>query len=635
MNGEARRTAVLVLASLLLFWAVVPAAGQAPAGRGGGGQGRGLALPPRDGAPGAPLGVGTASISGVVLVAGTGQPARRARVTLAGAEGGGGSRIATSDDDGRFAFVGLAAGRYMLTATKQGHIGVTYGQTYPGRPGTPIQLGDGEKFAASLQLPRGGVLTGLVFDEFGDPAPGTQVRAMRYVMQAGRRTLQPAGSNSTDDRGIYRIFGLQPGEYVVSAVPRNMGPAVDAQRIQAEIQAARERVLATGLDAATMRELAERASALQAQLPQQEEMTSGYAPVYYPGTTSAAQAEVVVLAVGQERDGVNFQLQRVPMARLEGIVVNATREPAQNVQLTLIDATQPVQGVGGTAARADAQGRFTMANVPPGSYRLVARANNPGGRGAAIVQGGRGGRGAVLAAGVRLWGSVDVFVDGRNLPNIVVPLQEGLPVSGRISFNATAMQPPTDLSRLRVTLSPADTTGLSQAVTGTVDADGRFTIPSVVPGWYRLSASGAGTGWMLESATVGGQDGLDFPFEVRAGQALTGAEVVFTDRRAQLSGVITDGRGQPAPGFTLILFAADDHYWGPQSRRIRTTRPATNGQFLFGDLPSGEYKLVALTDVEPGSWFDPAFLQQMDGAAMRVGLREGEQRVQHLQVAAP
>jgi hypothetical protein len=273
--------------------------------------------------------------------------------------------------------------------------------------------------------------------------------------------------------------------------------------------------------------------------------------------------------------------------------------------------------------------------VPPGSYRRVARANSPGGRGAAIVQGGRGGRGAVLAAGVRLWGSVDVFVDGRNLPNIVVPLQEGLPVSGRISFNATAMQPPTDLSRLRVTLSPADTTGLSQAVTGTVDADGRFTIPSVVPGWYRLSASGAGTGWMLESATVGGQDGLDFPFEVRAGQALTGAEVVFTDRRAQLSGVITDGRGQPAPGFTLILFAADDHYWGPQSRRIRTTRPATNGQFLFGDLPSGEYKLVALTDVEPGSWFDPAFLQQMDGAAMRVGLREGEQRVQHLQVAAP
>jgi hypothetical protein len=635
MSGEARRTAVLVLSSLLLLWAVVPAAGQAPAGRGGGGQGRGLAPPPRDGAPGAPLGVGTASISGVVLVAGTGQPARRARVTLAGAEGGGGSRIATSDDDGRFAFVGLAAGRYMLTATKQGHIGVTYGQTYPGRPGTPIQLGDGEKFAASLQLPRGGVLTGLVFDEFGDPAPGTQVRAMRYVMQAGRRTLQQAGANSTDDRGIYRIFGLQPGEYVVSAVPRNMGPAVDAQRIRAEIQAARERVLTTGLDAATMRELAERASALQAQLPQQEEMTSGYAPVYYPGTTAAAQAEVVVLAVGQERDGVNFQLQRVPMARLEGVVVNATREPAQNVQLTLIDATQPVQGVGGTAARADAQGRFTMANVPPGSYRLVARANSPGGRGAAIVQGGRGGRGAVLAAGVRLWGSVDVFVDGRNLPNIVVPLQEGLPVSGRISFNATATQPPADLSRLRVTLSPADTTGLSQAVTGTADSDGRFTIPSVVPGWYRLSASGAGTGWMLESATVGGQDGLDFPFEVRAGQALTGAEVVFTDRRAQLSGVITDGRGQPTPGFTLILFAADNHYWGPQSRRTRTTRPATNGQFLFGDLPPGEYKLVALTDVEPGSWFDPAFLEQMDGAAMRVGLREGEQKVQHLQVAAP
>jgi hypothetical protein len=628
------RTFVLVLPLLVALHHAAPLSAQVPADRGGAAQGRGFGPPPRDGAPRPQLGTGTASISGVVLVAGTGQPARRARVTLAASEGGG-SRLATTDDEGRYAFTALPAGRFMLSVTKQGHIGVTYGQTYPGRPGTPIELTDGQKFAAMLQIPKGGVLTGRVFDEFGEPTAGTQVRALRYVMQSGRRTLQQAGAGSTDDRGIFRIFGLQPGEYVVSAAPRNIGPAIDPQRLQTELQTVRERIATTGLDAVAMHELAERAALLQSQLPQQEELTTGYAPIYYPGTSSATQAEVVRLAVGEERDSINFQLQRVALARLEGVVVNAAGDPAQNVQLTLIDATQQVQGVGGNAARADAQGRFTLNNVPPGSYRLVARANTAGGgRGAAMAQ-GRGGRTVFQPGGIRLWGSVDVHVDGRNLTSIVVPLQAGLPVTGRVRFNATVTQPPADQSRLRVTLTPADTTGLSQAVTGTVDETGGFTIPSVVPGWYRLTAIGAGSGWMMESATVGGQDALDFPFEVRSDGAVSGAEIVLTDRRAQLSGMIGDGRGQAAPGFTLILFAADERYWHPQSRRIRSTRPATTGQFVFGDLAPGEYKLVAITDVEPGAWFDPAFLHQVDAASMRLTIREGEHKVQHIQVAAP
>jgi hypothetical protein len=638
MSIPATRTAILAFAVLFVINGLAPVAAQPPDGQGGRGEGRGFGMPPRDTAAAQQLAVGTSSISGVILVAGSAQPARRARVTLNAADsggGGGGTRMTTSDDDGRFSFVGLPAGRYTLSATKQGHIGVTYGQTYPGRPGTPIQLANGEKFAAMLQMPKGSVLTGTVFDEFGEPTPGTQVRAMRYVMQSGRRTLQQSGSGSTDDRGIYRIFGLQPGEYVVSAAPRNIGPAIDAARVQAELQAVRQRIISTGIDEMAVRELAERAAVLQSQLPQQEEQASGYAPVYYPGTSSAAQAEAVTLAVGEERGNIDFQLQRVPMARLEGIVVNATGEPVQGVQLTLMEATQTAPGVGGNAARADDQGRFTMTNVAPGNYRLVARASGSStGRGAALA-GGRGGRGAMQATGVRLWGSVDVPVDGRSLTNIIVPLQAGLPVTGRITFNATAAQAPSDLSRLRVTLTPADPSGLSQAVTGTVDEEGRFTVASVLPGWYRLSATGAGSGWVLESATVGGEDTLDFPFEVRPGQAVSGADIVFTDRRAQLSGAITTQNGQPAPGFTLILFAADDRYWGPQSRRIRTTRPATSGQFLFADLPPGEYKLVAMADVEPGAWFDPAFLQQIDAASMRIVVRDGEHKVQHLQVANP
>src|SRR4029453_14054545 len=143
---------------------------------------------PRDARGNQPVATGTASIAGTVAVAGTGQPARRARVTLNATEGGG-SRTAMTDDEGRYAFTELAAGRYTVSVSKMGHVGVPYGQPRPGRPGTPIQLTDGQKFAATLQLPRGSVITGTVVDEYGESTAGTQVRVMGDLMQGGRRPL--------------------------------------------------------------------------------------------------------------------------------------------------------------------------------------------------------------------------------------------------------------------------------------------------------------------------------------------------------------------------------------------------------------------------------------------------------------
>jgi protocatechuate 3,4-dioxygenase beta subunit len=591
---------------------------------------------PRDAAQAqATIPTGTAAISGSLVVIGTGQPARRARVTL-NAIGGGGSRSVLTDDTGAFAFTGVIAGRYNLSASKTGHVGVTFGQTRPGGPGTPIQLAEGEKFIANMQIARGSVITGTVLDEHGEPTPGTQVRVLRFVNQSGRRTLQQSGSGSTDDRGIYRVFGLQPGEYIVSAVPRNAGPGMDAARMAAELEAVRQRIAAAA-DQSVARELMTRASMLQAEIPAQDEQPTGYAPVYYPGTIAPADAAPIAIGVGEERPSVDFQLQRVPMARVEGSVVNGTGVAVQSIQLTLMNVAQAVPGLGTISARAEADGRFRIMNVPPGQYRLVARASSApsGGRGnVEMPGGGRGGRGNQPPP-VRLWGTVDVPVDGRTVSNVIVTLQQGLTVTGRIVFEGASLQPPADLSRMRVTLSPADPSsagGLPQSASGTVDTAGRFTIPSVVPGVYRLNASNAGNGWMTASATIDGQDTLDFPAEIRAGTASNTAVVTYTDRQSQLAGRITNQRGQPAPGFTLILYAADERFWGPQSRRIRSTRPATDGQFSFTSVPPGDYKLVALADVEPGSWFDPAFLQQMEGASIAVRIDEGEKKIQDLQI---
>ena len=595
-------------------------------------------MPVRDPAAGRPVAVGTASVSGTVTVAGSGLPARRARVTLSGANAP--ARHATTDEQGRFSFAALPAGRYSLSASKAGHVPAHFGQPSAGRPGTPIQLRDGQKFAASLQITRGGVLTGTVLDEAGEAIPGTQVRALRYVLQYGERTLRAAGSGSTDDRGIYRIYGLEPGEYVVGATPRNIGGGPNIDALRSEMGALRQQ--AEGALQADERAaaVANRLATLQAAIAgAPDDPATGYAPVYYPGTTALAQATSTTIGPGEERSGLDFQLQRVSVARIEGVVVNPTAQPLQNVQVTLTDVNQSAPGIGNSSTRANRDGQFRFSNVAPGQYRITARAvvgERGRGRGeiAARTE-GRAARGAPPPQPTRLWGSGDITVDGRDYLNVALALQEGVSMSGRLVFQGSALEPPADLSRIRLNVTAANTGAPRDASAfGRAEASGRFTVTGIIPGRYRVDVGGVPQGWVVESAIVEGQDALDFPFEVKAGQPIGSAVITLTDRRAELTGTVADAHGQPAPGYTLLLYPSDQRYWMPRSRRIRTTRPATDGQFVFASVPPGDYKLVPVGDVEPGAWFDPAFLQHVDPAALRVSINEGEKKVQNVRLAA-
>src|SRR5688500_11451538 len=291
--------------------------------------------------------VGSAEISGVVMMAGGSQPARKTRVNLTGGMPGGGreggrgggrgaNRSATTDDTGRYAFTALPAGRYSVTASKPGHVTVTYGQRQPGRAGTQIELSDGQKFRADMQIPKGSVITGTVLDEHGEAAPQTQVRVMRLATANGERTLAGTNIGTTDDRGIYRVFGLLPGDYVVCASPRN--PNIpDFQRMEVELGALREAAAARVTE--QMQQVTERIAAIQGALPGAETDTApGYAPVCYPGTVSPASASPVTVGIAEERSAVDFQLQLAPLANIEGTVVNSTGAALTQMSVTLTDA---------------------------------------------------------------------------------------------------------------------------------------------------------------------------------------------------------------------------------------------------------------------------------------------------------
>ena len=273
-------------------------------------------------------------LTGTVTTFG-GQPAAGARVMVGGE---GPSRMATTDTRGRFSIATLRAGRYYVTVSKPGYVTVTYGQRRVNSQGTPVPLGDGETRDIALQLPRGGVITGMVLDERGEPAVNAFVRVMRFMPGAGERRPQQSGGDNTDDRGIYRVHSLQPGDYAVCATYRGSGPQNDAQRIQMEMESVR-RMMANAPSAGARQQMAIRLADLQAQMPAQSEPATGYATVCFPGSLPTASTTIPVSA-GEEKSGIDLQLQITHVARIEGQVVVPPGVEPRTVQLNLVSADE-------------------------------------------------------------------------------------------------------------------------------------------------------------------------------------------------------------------------------------------------------------------------------------------------------
>lgn len=642
-------------------------------GRGGGGRGGGRGGQARDNVN---TPIGTSTIRGAVISYTTGAPVRRAQVRLTGAELRGG-RAVTTNDEGVFEFVALPAGRYSLSASKAGYVSNAYGAKSPGRPGTPIQLAEGQTMEkAYISLPSGSVITGIVVDDNGEPSPGTQVRVMRFVWRSGERSVQQAGLDTTDDRGLYRVYGLQPGEYLVSAIPRNQNMGDLRQAVMSEVEALLAQAgargggrggragiaLGTVAGAGGTEALIERAAELQQQLElQDEEQRSAYAPVFYPGTASPSSAGSVTIGIGEERVGVDFQLQLVQTAEVSGQIVAYDGSMPSGVQVSLVPADTGglanLPGMRGNSSRVGQNGEFSFSNVTPGQYSLQARAiirevdpnapEEPQGRGGR----GRGGRGGGPIAQV-LWAAADISVSGTDLSGMVLSLQPGMQVTGQLQFDGNMAGVPPDLSNARVTLvprgpQPFEIGGIPPAE---VDATGRFTIPGVAPGHYSVSANlnggrgrrGGGPAeaqpavqvqWILSSARLGGVEALDFPFEVAPNQDVSGGMITFTDRTQSVSGSLQDPSGRPVPDFTIIVFPAEEQYWLPQARRISATRPDTDGRFQFQNLPPGNYRIAAIIDAEPGEWYNPDFLRQLGPGSIAFSLSQGEAKVQDIRLA--
>lgn len=120
---------------------------------------------------------------------------------------------------------------------------------------------------------------------------------------------------------------------------------------------------------------------------------------------------------------------------------------------------------------------------------------------------------------------------------------------------------------------------------------------------------------------------LDLGLDLRASAA--DVVVTFSDRHSEISGALQTSAGQPAPDFFVVVFPADPALW-PSARRLQSARPASDGRFVFADLPAGDYLLAALSDDE--GWQTPATLQQIARSGVKVTLADGAKIVQSLKI---
>lgn len=514
------------------------------------------------------------------MAADNGSPIRRAQVRVTSPDAREG-RVSTTDAQGRFEFKELPAGRYTMTASKGGFVTLQYGQRRPTESGTPIELGDGQTLdKLAIALPRGSVLGGRVTDEFGEPVANANVTAWRYGYAGGARRMMPGGQNArdtTDDQGHYRLFGLPPGDYFVSATLRTGGPEVTD--------------------------------------PMGE--PSGYAATYFPGTPNVAEASRVTLAVSQENTGVNFGLVATKMVRVSGQVLTSSGSPASNGTVMLVPAGsngRPGMAMqqGGSGNRIDPTGTFRISNVAPGRYQVQARS---------------GGREFELAR-------MDLSVGGDNVEGLTLVTAPGGAVTGTVLSDTGE---PFDFRAQQLQLSARpgspESGGIRPAMAGArVGDDWSFSLRNLTEP-VLLRATGP-EGWTLKSVSVSGQEITDTPLELPPGQAISGVQIVLTKKISALSGLVTDAKGNPVLDATVIVFPGNEKLWTYQSRFIKAARPDQDGRYRVTALPGPEsYLVLALQGLEDGQAGDPEFLATVKDLATKLELGDGETKAVDVKLA--
>lgn len=507
---------------------------------------------------------GESTIHGRVI-SDRGQPVGRGRITLHSAQGKAAWHAITGAR-GEFRFERLPAGAYFISMTHPRYV-----EARPKARGETSRIvGVGSKEAVQVDLTaiRGGAIAGTVWDRFGEPIPDVSVRAYRYAIRGNLKVLIPAEAKSypSNDLGQYRIANLPSGRYFVAADYRGdtaPGPTLGGERF-------------------------------------------GFAETWYPGHSSQAHAQSLRVVAGQDRVGTDFVLEPTTFVQISGVVLASSGQPASGAEVSVRPPSEIDTGAamtGGT--RASASGAFVISNLPPGDYLISARTTT---------------RHEQISGSVENiqpeYGRVRVSVGNSSHHGISIHLRPGSHLAGQVI--ADQIIPPR-LTALLLSDDPATRTYRAE-----MSAERRFSM-RVGPGRYRLAMVGLPAGWIIERASLDGQNVSTSPFVI-SGSSPRLLTVQLSSQGATVAGRVARAISEPCIECPTIVMAENLDERAPGGNGVRLVYADQQGQFRITGLRPGRYFALALPYLDGDALFDEDFWQFVERNGMRLVLIAGEHR---------
>jgi hypothetical protein len=521
---------------------------------------------------------GTATVQGTVVAAATGEPLRGAKVVLGRtsirqAQG----LSATTDSEGHFLIAEVPAGRYRFQATKNGYVAQVY-HPEGGDAETLLELASGQKLeSVRFALRRAAVIVGRISDENGEAIPGITIVALgaraRLRDHPARIGASPAKTATTNDLGEYRLFGLLAGSYYVAAVDSGLPQFVADSGDWSSVGSV----------------VGEAANDLNTRRP----------PLYYPGVHQRSQAEEIRVGAGQEAR-VDMSLKPEKTVTVSGWVFDPAGKPATQAMVSirpenleeLLSLQIPVM--------TDAQGKFEVKGVTPGSYILSATSFQQEGRSYSAEQ--------------------PIDVAGESLRRVRLQLSAGVNLTGKLTVSGDVK---VDLSQTWVYLSASDGSASQSAI-----EDNVLSFKDVHPGTYSLMLANLPDGWYVSSAAYGGENVLDSGLKIGTAVAHHTLDVTIRHGTGRIEGVVTNG-GDPIPGAVVKLVPEKVN---PVRQDFdRTAATDQHGHYVLENVDPGSYRMLA---VKLAAESDDDDDSTGDSSGIKVTLAEAESKTVPLKLTA-
>jgi protocatechuate 3,4-dioxygenase beta subunit len=529
------------------------------------------ARPPRD----APA-TDSAAISGRIVDQATALPLPRIVVRLQ-TNTGSKSLQAITDDDGRYVFTGLDAGKYVLSAGPDEHrstyLAQRFGDTVsavesldPGRPN--IELKSGEvRSGVDIGLSRALAIEGHVWDPWDQPMASVEVT----VTRADGRSFSIRVASS-DDLGVYRVYGLAPGRYHVCAN-------------------ARTRLYTSA--------------------------TSSLARTCHPASVVEREAGDVLLT-SHDASGIDIRVQRVGGYSISGSVLDGAGAAVAGAGV----GAYSLDDFGASSYATSRSGEFVLKGLTPGRYTIRAAVGGapPGDTRPPVREMEVGYAAADL-------GAVDAT-------GIVVMLSKPATVLGRVVFDGNPAPRATGLHMV-VQMRPSEG-GLLRAEMRPPFAAVNDNLEFALTGLYRLPLAvdihGLPDGWALKSVRYQGRDITHIATDFGGSPSPTRLEIVVTNHVAHPSVRVTDEQGVAMTSCRVIAVPADPSRWQLALRAVQETL-TPDGIVKLGAMLPGDYLIAALPTYEFFTVMrEPARIDDLATVATKVSVREGDDRTFELRL---